>query len=274
MPHLAVSLSVAMSLISLGMLVYFIDHVAQSIQADSVIAAVAAELLQTIDAQFPENPAEGVQSVEVMAADAAKPPGAPAREIRAAREGYLRFVNVEGLVKLAEEHDLLIRLELTSGAYVLRDRPLATVWTGDMAEPTAESIEHAFVLGPHRTALQDVAFVFEQLVEMAVRALSPSINDPTTASHCIDRIGSGLALIAARKQPAAFALQPGGKRLRDRPSGALRRTAREGGTADPPQRGWSSASLGSVARDARGGARPGDSAGRSRGTGERGTPRP
>ncbi len=202
-PHLAVSLSVAMSLVSLGMLVYFIDHVAQAIQADSVIAAVTLELDHTIDRHFPESPMQAPESSRAAIAAVDRPAEGRRIQIAAEREGYLRFVNFDELIKLAEEWQLVIELEVNPGPYILIDDRLATVWgPEELSRHAQEQIERAFVIGPHRTALQDVAFVFEQLVEMGVRALSPGINDPTTAIHCIDNIGSGLARIVKRDVPS------------------------------------------------------------------------
>lgn len=207
-PYIAVSLSMVLALVSLAMLVYFIDHLARSIQADSVIAAVTRELLHTVDREFPER---GCEEGEAPRAPLATQPDGRGCQIRSERDGYLRFINIDELMEEATAHDAVIRLEVSPGPYILPGELLATAWgPGNIPTSAARVMEGGFVLGPHRTSLQDVAFVFEQLVEMSVRALSPAINDPITACHCIDRIGSGLARIVARPSPPTVHRDRGG----------------------------------------------------------------
>lgn len=200
-PRIAVTLGVLLATIGLGLLVYFIDHVAQSIHADAVIEAVGAEMDGTIGGLFPEPVGEGAPEVDEAA---------PAREgdgaaVRAARSGYLRFINGDTLMRTASERGLLVRIEAAPGRYVIEGDVLARVWPGpDLSEESADSVRGAFKLGAHRTTLQDATFAFEQLAEMAVRALSPGINDPATAVHCVDRIGVGLSSLVGRRRPSSL----------------------------------------------------------------------
>lgn len=200
-PRIAVSIAVLLAVAGLGMLVYFIDHVAQSIHADAVVHAVGRELMDAIDDLYPEDiePEDGEEPIEVGTFDEACR-GEPA-EIRAEGDGFLRFVNGDSLLTLASEHDLRMRIVARPGAYITHGDTLLRCW-GGADDECGQKLRGAFVLGKHRTTLQDVSFAFEQLTEMAVRALSPGINDPTTALHGLNRVGSGLVKLVARGRPS------------------------------------------------------------------------
>jgi uncharacterized membrane protein len=108
-------------------------------------------------------------------------------------------IDVEAVIAIARERRLLVRLDRRPGDFVTAGATLATAWPADEIDPRARKrLEEAFVLGSQRTPAQDIRFGVQQLVEMAVRALSPSINDPFTAMSCIDRLGAALRRLAAR----------------------------------------------------------------------------
>lgn len=213
-PHLSVSLAVLFALTSLGVLIYFIHHIAVSIQADEVIARVAAELSRGIDRIFPEKIGEGGPQ---------RPggePGPPLPEgfdleacpVDALEDGYLQMIDPDSMLRLAVQEDALIRVECRPGHYVVAGRPLVQVWPADrVTEHFKTQVHEAFILGSYRTPVQDVEFSIDQLVEVAVRALSPGINDPFTAITCIDRIGSALCRLARREMPSPYRLDEQGR---------------------------------------------------------------
>lgn len=208
-PHLSVSIAVLLALASLGVLIYFIHHVSVSIQADEVVARVNAELIDGIDRLFPESmgheapwPADPRASARLPATFEIE-----AQPLRSAADGYLQAIESDALVALAKDEDAVFRLERRPGQYVVRGCPLVTVWPGDRAtERLEELVNSAFILGDQRTAAQDIQFPIHQLVEIAVRALSPGINDPFTAITCVDRLGSALRRLAQREMPSPFRL--------------------------------------------------------------------
>jgi uncharacterized membrane protein len=125
--------------------------------------------------------------------------------VGALRDGYLQVIDANALMELAAKEDLLLRLERRPGHYLVKGRALVMVWPGHrVTETLVEKINAAYVFGDQRTATQDVAFSFQQLVEIAVRALSTGINDPFTAIACVDRLGSGLCRLARRDVPSDF----------------------------------------------------------------------
>jgi uncharacterized membrane protein len=205
-PHLAVTIGVLLAIVSIGVLIYFIHHVSVSIQADEVVAQVGRELVDGIDRLFPGH--LGKPGADVLNVPGEMDlPAAFAREARpvgALEDGYLQQIDAEALMDLAAEEDLLLRLECRPGHYLVKGRVMVMVWPGDRVTDTlVEKINAAFVLGDQRTATQDAEFSFKQLVEIAVRALSPGINDPFTAIACVDRLGSGLCRLAERDLPSS-----------------------------------------------------------------------
>ncbi len=204
-PHLSVFLGFVLAVVSLMVLIYFIHHVAESIQAMTIIATVHGDLQKTIARLLPVSYEQ--ESRRTLAQLGPKLPDdftARAVPVRAARDGYLQATDQEGLLELAKNHDLLIRLEQRPGDYVIRDSVLARVLPAEeeKAGEWQKAVQEACILGRKRTQEQDIEFLLHELVEIGVRALSPGINDPYTAITCIDRIGSALAAIAGLAMPS------------------------------------------------------------------------
>jgi hypothetical protein len=106
-------------------------------------------------------------------------------------------------MQLATEHDLILRVTPRPGYFVIQGSALAAAWPGERVdERLAEKIHDAFIVGAGRTLTQDVEFAVDQLVEVAVRALSPGVNDPFTAMTCVDRLGEALCQLAERTLPS------------------------------------------------------------------------
>ena len=208
-PHLSVSIAVLLAIVSLGVLIYFIHHVSVSIQADEVVARVNAELIDGIDRHFPEDLGCGDPPPVDALAGAVSPAAfdLEARPVGSADDGYLQSIDLNALMALAKDENALFRLERRPGQYVFTGCPLVSVWPADrVTDPLDERINSAFILGHQRTASQDIEFPIQQLVEIAVRALSPGINDPFTAITCVDRLGSALHRLAQREMPSPFRL--------------------------------------------------------------------
>ncbi|MFN2316888.1 MAG: DUF2254 domain-containing protein [Gemmatimonadales bacterium] len=210
-PHLSVSLGVVLAVASVGVLIYFIHHVSVSIQANEIAARIGAELIEKVSHLFPEQGQQEGPRGPVVPPDAAFL-GAfdrEARPVAADGDGYLQFIDVDALLELATAEDLVVRLERKPGNFVVAGFPLAVIWPGSRAtDQLRTQVRSLFVLGHQRTADQDIEFAVNQLVEMAVRALSPGINDPFTAIACVDHLGSALCRLAARDMPPSFCHDP------------------------------------------------------------------
>jgi uncharacterized membrane protein len=206
-PHLSISLGVLLAVISVGVLIYFIHHVSVSIQANEVVARIGEELIDGIDRLFPEDIGQGEPKISAAPPE----PGffevfnQDARPVDADEDGYLQYIDEKSLLALATEEDLVIRLERNPGNYYVAGSPLALILPGDrVTDRLKEQVRSLFVIGNHRTSNQDLEFGVNQLVEIAVRALSPGLNDPFTAITCLDRLGSTLCRLATRDMPSPY----------------------------------------------------------------------
>jgi uncharacterized membrane protein len=118
--------------------------------------------------------------------------------VAASASGYLQFVGYSQLVDIATHTDSVIRLEHRPGHFIVAGGPLAVVWPRGAAGQVALALARAHVTGPHRTLMQDPVFAIDQLVEIAIRALSPAVNDTFTALTCIDWLSAGLSKVSGR----------------------------------------------------------------------------
>ncbi|MDG4867263.1 DUF2254 domain-containing protein [Guyparkeria sp. 1SP6A2] len=205
-PHLSVTLGVLLAVVSLGVLIYFIHHVAVSIQANQVVARVGRELMHVLESLFPEYIGKGAgKSQESPSPVFLRRFDLDAETICASGDGYLQFIDADALMALAVREDLVVRLECSPGHYMVAGRPLLRVWpAAERGDAFAREVNAAFALGNQRTSGQDIEFALYELVEIAVRALSPGINDPFTAIACVDRLGSALCRLATREMPSPY----------------------------------------------------------------------
>jgi uncharacterized membrane protein len=190
-PSLAVTVGAALGLAAMGVLVYFMHHIANSINASNIIATIAAETLEVIDEIYPQGTtAADPASVEAELASAEW------RTIAAAQTGYIRSIDFEGLADAASECGATIRLHRRVGEFVVQGVSLASV-SGDSVT-LARAIEDCCDVDPQRTMEQDIAFGIRQLVDIALKALSSAVNDTTTALTCVDHLSAVGARLATR----------------------------------------------------------------------------
>ena len=198
-PHLSATVALGLVAVSMGVLIYFIHHIATSIQLPRVIATIANDLSKAIDAESRTvGPAvEAGPSVEELLLRMSERGGT----VGAPASGYLQFVQHQELVRLAAEKGAVIRLLQRPGHFVVRGHTMATVWPPQTTEAVSDALRRAHITGPVRTLAQDLPFAVDQLVEIAIRALSPAVNDTFTAMTCIDWLGESLCKVTARWHP-------------------------------------------------------------------------
>ena len=200
-PHIGVTVTFGLMVADLAVLIYFIHHTAVSIQLPQVIASIAADLAEAIREQGSGNTEPhlkaGPAAVELLSR--AEADGAV---LFAPASGYVQFIKHQALVRLAAEADAVISLEHRPGHFIVRGHRFATVWPPEAAPLVRQALGRAHVTGPHRTLSQDVSFGIDQLVEIAIRALSAAVNDTFTALTCIDWLGENLCKIVTSWHPA------------------------------------------------------------------------
>lgn len=173
------------------------------IQAENLIAAVGRDFLEALPVLFPEHIGEAHDPKEDQ------PPAVGQWErpekVYPPEAGYLQGVADERLLRVATEHDLVIRLIRRPGEFVAPDAPLleflSPVTSG---EELREKLDAAFVVGHHQTPHQDGLYSVQQLVEIAAHALSPGINEPFTAITCLDWLGTCLRGVASKDEALAL----------------------------------------------------------------------
>jgi len=202
-PTLAVTLALVHALIGIGVLLYFIHHMASVLQASSMLAIIAGRTLRSFDTLFPEQLGEDIDEPRTL--DCQR--GLDSRrwqQIRPRQTGYVQSIDTDTLLSVARDADAVIRFECAIGDFVIEDLAVASI--GLQQEPdrsVLDAIRDSFIIGEYRTTEQDAAFGLRQIVDMGVKALSPGINDPTTACACLDYIGAIMVRLASRRVPSS-----------------------------------------------------------------------
>jgi uncharacterized membrane protein len=228
-PNLAITGALLLAFLSLAMLIYFIHHISVRIQVTSIVGSVTRDTLGTIRhvAGWAEpDPKRGWLPVPTGPGAPPPPSGAvPTSEVaegalllRARESGNLQLVDLEGLVARARESGGRYRLLVSPGGWVQDRAAIAAFVPADRATFDAEEHERHFLdvlaVADERSSQQDVAFGIQQLVDIGSKALSPSVNDPTTAMACIDRLVEVLVAAGmASDPPRGFADLDGVLRL-------------------------------------------------------------
>jgi len=209
-PGLTVIIAVMMTCISVAVLIYFIHHVAKSIQADVIIDDVYQELQTSISNLFPIIEEQQEQQDATFCADsnvdssnASFTRRVNQTNVLAQCSGYIQTIDQKALLTLAIDSEVLIECLFRPGDFVVQDSVIAVIHSDNLADKKViKKISDITILGAYRTPVQDPEFAIHQLVEVALRALSPGINDPYTAITCIDKLNSVLCGLTQRVFPA------------------------------------------------------------------------
>ncbi len=212
-PFLSVTCGVVFAVASVGFLIFFIHHISRSIIAENVIARVAKDLRSNIDRLYPDK-----FEIDAPAQESVREEKLPdqfehgTRVIESDTSGFIQAIAMDNLLALAEEKNLTIRLRRRAGHFIAEGDILAEVVPQAQEDDSLqEEILHQVFFGRDRTPTQDIEYSVDQLVEVAVRALSPGVNDPSTAISCIEWLGAALIQMAERKIPSRWRYDENGK---------------------------------------------------------------
>lgn len=189
-PTTSVFGALLLALTCLGSLLFFVHHIALAIQANYIVDRIAAETEGLIDAALPDKPAP---EVDVPAL----PPAKPGYVVRATQSGYVQLVAVDELANIAREHEVTLHIMRHMGQFVPEGALLA-ISNEPLEEEACTACRNAFDLGPVRTMQDDFEFGIRQIVDIALKAISPAVNDPSTAVTCIDHLSRLLGRITRR----------------------------------------------------------------------------
>jgi uncharacterized membrane protein len=207
--YVSVSMAVGLTIVSVALLVLFIDSLARSIVSETVIERVGHDLDRLLDEYEPlgthaPKPAPAEQApADIEQRAAYFGPEAP---------GYVQAIEFDAITQVAEKADVMVVLYFRAGHYVVPGAPEMAVYPKErFTEELADHIRRAIVTGVHRTPIQDPDFSIRHLDEVAVRALSPGINDPYTAVAVIDRLSASMSKLMSRALPSGICRDRHGK---------------------------------------------------------------
>jgi len=205
-PVLTVLGAMLLALACVAWLLFFIHHISQAISVSHIVEKIATETEAIIDEMMPAPRRQRVMD------DARLPePGEREAAVTSEKSGYIRFVDVGRLVVLAKAYGLIVRVLRRVGHFVPAGAPLLMVSKGERLTPGRRAeLLGAFDLGPTRTLQQDVEFGILQIVDIALRAISPAVNDPSTAINCVDQLSRILIRFASRDEAASRRYDPPG----------------------------------------------------------------
>lgn len=194
LPRLAVSFAVLLAIAALALLIYFFHHAAASMRVSHLLSSIGRELFSALDTQMDETTqANGDGTAGARKRRHARFP-ADGKMLQSERSGYLETVDIGGLKKAAREEDVVIRVMARPGDFVLEGADLVEVAPAGKATPElAEEVLGAFTFGANRFMVGEVESAAGELVEIAVRALSPGVNNPNTAIECLDQLVAALS---------------------------------------------------------------------------------
>lgn len=212
-PNLAVAVAVVLAVVSFALFATFIGHIANMLQPASIIASIGGDARSQLRDPYPAG--VGGEPDDEAAARAVvhdRTAAEPTAVVRCEGAGFLVTVQGGELIAWARKHDALVRQCAQIGEYVLPDQVLAEVWSRQQrwTEDAARQVRSQFSLGSQRTLPQDPGFPVRQLADVALKGLSPGINDPTTALNAMDAMAAGLIEFARGPRASAVRLDDDG----------------------------------------------------------------
>lgn len=197
-PHISIFVAVVLAVVSVGVLIYFMHHIPESIHVSNVVASIGGDLLGHIQQRAPSRHSAGISERDAGKLDS--PDATFKREslgIQAETNGYVQHLDVQGLIDTAAHHGLVVEVLARPGDYVMSSENLLLAHPAQEVEPAvAERLRCCFILGGRRTPTSDPMFLVNELAQIAARALSPGVNDPFTAISCLHWLKSAVAQMA------------------------------------------------------------------------------
>ena len=200
------SVTVAMLLVPacVGWLIYFIHHISNAISVNHIVDRIRRETELVIDELMPER-----RRPSLMHASPGSFPEALDVAVASRESGYIRFIDIKRLRLLARAYRIYVRVERRVGHFVPEGVALFAVSHGErMTEARTAALLAAIDIGPVRTLQQDIEFGIVQIVDIGLKAISPAVNDPTTAISCVDQLSGIVIRWLGRTPPASGYYDP------------------------------------------------------------------
>jgi uncharacterized membrane protein len=203
-PVATVTGAMLLAMTCVGWLIFFIQHISQSISVNHIVDRIASETEDVIDEIMPD-PQRYIYEPAGVPFDGSE------REVavQSAVSGYIRYIDTGRLLERAKSFKLRVRMLRRVGHFVPAGVALFRVSPPERLDPArAAELRAAFDMGPTRTMQQDVEFGVIQVVDIALKAISPAVNDPSTAITCVDQLGRVLTRFVSRKPAVSLLCDP------------------------------------------------------------------
>lgn len=213
-PHISILGALVLAVCSIAVLIRFFHHAPESIHVSNVLARIGAEFAERLDDNFPVRLGDGADqsSIEQVEAYAQRFQKDGVDRVLSQRTGYIRIVDTEQLIDIARAHDFCFLLIKRPGDFVSVGECLMQITGGTPSKRDAclRELCECVVVGPMRSPMQDIDFLASELSEIAMRALSPGINDPETAETAANWLGAGLTHVGKRETVSALRMDEEG----------------------------------------------------------------
>jgi uncharacterized membrane protein len=195
-----------LALVSVGWLLFFIHHISHAISVSHIVDRIASETEAMIDEMMPWPRHDNGRAAPAPTADYIWD-----TRVLSDASGYVRFVDTHRLVSLAKNYHVKLLVVRGVGLFVPAGTPLVLAHKGGRLSLDAmHELRRAFDLGPSRTLQQDVEFGILQIVDIALKAISPAVNDPSTAINCVDQLSRIMIRLVSREPPEGLLFDPPG----------------------------------------------------------------
>ncbi len=198
-PSLGVFVGLILAIGGIIVLIYFIHHIASSLQVTNIITGIEKDTSEVIDDIFPEQMGEEAEEEELERAEEIDEV-VDWYGVNSLYDGYIQYVDTDGLMDFAVDNNLYVRMEYGIGQFVVTGTRLVSI-SKSVDQDSTNELNSYFNIYRYRTIKQDVGYGIRQIVDIALKALSPGINDTTTAISCIDYLAVIVGKIADRKLP-------------------------------------------------------------------------
>lgn len=213
-PSISIAFAVLLAFGSLALFAVFLGHIVSMLQPSSVIASIANDSRTQLEHPFPADVGREPEDPEASREMALRQMRLlTERYVECDAEGYLTIVGGAEILAAAERGGGLVQQRTRVGSYVMPGLELATVWApdADRAERLAAEVAGCFAVGRQRTLPQDPAFPVRQLADIALKGLSPGINDPTTALNAVEALVAALNRFARGDRPSPVRIAADGE---------------------------------------------------------------
>jgi uncharacterized membrane protein len=205
-PVLTLFGAMLLSVACVAWLLFFISHISRSISVNYIVDRIARETERMIDTTMPEPRKPGSLSTTFI-----DEPNKWDARVLGVVSGYVRTIDVSQLIAIAKTNRLSVHVLRRVGHFVPAGVPLLSISKANrLTDELGNDLRQAFDFGPTRTLEQDIEFGILQIVDIALKAISPAVNDPSTAISCVDQLSSILIMYAAKEEPHTHFYDPPG----------------------------------------------------------------